>query len=107
MGKKNRVQKLQAQALAQAVEQSTEANALAAAASRKASEANAIAFQANARVETILSCSKVSGIVKPGSHHTGRPCKEVVREMLCGIWGSEWTKIPRIERWCKEFVPQF
>ena len=50
---------------------------------------------------------RVSGIVKPGSHHTGRPCKEVVCEMLCGIWGSEWTKIPRIECWCKEFVPQF
>ena len=47
---------------------------------------------------------RVSGIVKSGSHHTGRPCREVVFEMLNGKWGPEWTKVPRIESWCKEFA---
>ena len=46
---------------------------------------------------------KVFGDVKPGSRHTGRPCKEVIKEMLSGKYQQEFTNPERIQRWINSY----
>ena len=53
---------------------------------------------------------KVYGNVKPGSAHTGRPCKEVVKEMLSGSASSapeskirEFMDPKRVQVWINRY----
>jgi len=50
---------------------------------------------------------RVYGVVGRGSAHTGRPCKDVVREMKEGVHGPEWVNDKKIQTWCRQFRCKF